>query len=270
MKRVAIIGCGAIGSEIVKAIDEGYVKAELVALYDIVKDKCIELKNRLSKCNPSIVSSLDELLQLKPDVVVEAASQDAVKEYGERILRAGSWLVVLSVGALMDESVRVKLEKAATEGNAFIFVPSGAIAGIDAIKALRRAGIDRIVLRTRKNPKSIKPSDVIRFDPSKVSQPTVVYRGKASEAVKVLPFNVNVSATLSLASGMDIEVEVIADPQIDRNVHEILVESKASNISIRVENVPSPSNPRTSYLASLSAIELLKKLCNEERLIIGL
>lgn len=262
MKRVAIIGCGAIGSEIARAIDEGYVEADLVALYDVIKEKCEELASKLTKCKPLIASSIDEVLATSPNIVVEAASQEAVKQYAEKVLKSGADLVVLSVGALMDVELVERIKEAAREGNARVYVPSGAIAGLDAIRALRKVGIERVLLRTRKPPKSIKPCETLKFDPSKVVQPTVVFRGKASEAVKVLPFNVNVSAALSLASGMDIEVEVVADPTIEKNVHEIIVESKASRITIRIENVPSPTNPRTSYLASLSAIELLRKLCS--------
>ena len=269
MKRVAIVGCGAIGTEIARAIDEGYIKAKLVALFDVVREKCEKLASSLTRVKPCVVSSIDELLNLKPEIVVEAASQDAVREYGEKILRSGAWLVVLSVGALMDDSLLEKLQKAARDANSLIVIPSGAIAGLDAVKALRRVGISRVLLRTHKPPQSIKPCEAIHFDSSKVIQPTIVYRGKASEAVKLLPFNVNVSATLSLATGVDAEVEVIADPTIDRNVHEIVVESKVSKITIRVENVPSPNNPRTSYLAVLSVIELLRRLCSNDRIVIG-
>ncbi|NPA97193.1 MAG: aspartate dehydrogenase [Crenarchaeota archaeon] len=269
MRRIALIGCGAIGSEIAKAIDEGYVAAELVAMFDIVREKCEDLRSKMRRAKPRIASSIDELLELKPDIVVEAASQEAVRQYGEKILSSGAWLVVLSVGALMDRDLLEKLLEAAQRSSAMILVPSGAIAGLDAIRALRRAGIDRVLLRTRKPPRSIKPCEAIKFDPSKVTQPTVVFRGRASEAVKLLPFNINVSAALSLASGKDAEVEIVADPSIDRNIHEIVVESKASRITIKVENVPSPSNPRTSYLASLSAVELLRRLCGGEKLVVG-
>jgi len=269
VKRVAVIGCGSIGSEVVRAIEEGYVKAELVALYDIIKDKCVELTKQLRSQEPRVVSDLRELMTEKPEIVVEAASQDAVREYGEEVLRGGASLVVLSVGALMDPNTLNKLLKAAEEGNTYIYVPTGAIAALDAVRALRRVGFEKVTLRTRKPPTSLKLVGEPTKDLSKVREPTAVFRGKASEAVKKLPFNINVSAALSLASGTDAEVEVIADPNVRRNVHEIEVISKASRITVRVENVPSPRNPRTSYLATLSAIELLRKLTSPDRLIVG-
>jgi len=269
MKKIAIIGCGAIGSELVRAIAQGLVKANLVALFDVLRDKCINLVDKYGLKETHVVESLEDLMKLNPDVVVEAASQEAVKQYAAKILEKGSSLVVLSVGALMDSELLNRLVEIASKTRARIYVPSGAIAGLDAVKAIKIVGFDRIVLRTRKPPKSLKPVEGLRFQPDKITQPTIIYRGRASEAVKVLPFNVNVAAALSLASGVDVEVEVVADPTIDRNMHEIVLESKASRITIRVENVPSPSNPRTSYLAALSAIELLKKVCEENILEIG-
>ncbi len=270
MKRVAVIGCGAIGSELVKAVAKGIVRAELVALFDMVKDKCVDLVGKYGLKNTRVVESIDDLLATNPDVVVEAASQDAVRQYAIKILERGSSLVVLSVGALMDRDLLGKLVDIASRSGARIYVPSGAIAGLDALKAIRIVGVNRVVIRTRKPPRSLKPCGALSYRPESVTQPTVVYRGRASEAVKVLPFNVNVAAALSLASGIDVEVEVVADPTIDRNVHEIIVDSPASRITIRIENVPSPSNPKTSYLAALSAIALLKKVCEEEVLDVGI
>jgi len=267
--RVAIIGCGAIGSVLAKAVDEGYVDVELVALMDIVKEKCSELAASLGRCKPDIVTDIDELLAKEPDVVVEAASQQAVRDYAKKILSEGISLVVLSVGALMDSEFLKELEDLAHRHNAYIYIPSGAIAGLDAVKALRRVGFRKILLRTRKPPKSLRFSKNYTLQLSRASGPVTIYKGVASEAVKLLPFNINVAATLSLAAGKDVEVEVLADPSIQRNVHEIVIESPASNIVVRVENVPSPENPRTSYLAALSAIELLRRIAGDERIIVG-
>jgi len=268
MKRVAIIGCGAIGSELAQAIDRGTVRARLVALMDIYPEKCVELTKSFSSSRPLVTRELNELLSTNPEIVVEAASQEAVRSYGEEILSRGIDLVVLSVGALMDEELRKRLVAAAERGDSRIYVPTGAIAALDAVRALRIVGIERVVLRTRKPPKSLKLVGK-EVDLSSVREPTVVYRGRASEAVRVLPFNVNVSAALSLAAGMDAEVVVVADPSTQRNVHEIEIESSASRITVRIENVPSPRNPRTSYLAVLSAIELLRKLCSPDRIVVG-
>lgn len=247
--KLAIIGCGAIGTLIAKYIDEkkldGWV---LISMYDKIYDRAIKLRDSLGIVKPSISESVYELLSLKPDLVVEAASQEAVEEYGELILNSGSDIVVLSVGALMDESLLERLKKAATVNGKRIYVPSGAIAGVDALHALSLVGFDEITLRSSKPPEALS---------GKVG---TLFKGHAEEAVKLFPANINVAATLRLASGSNVAVEIVSDPSLRTNLHEIIAYSKASNIAIKVENKPDPDNPRTSYLAGLSVIALLKKL----------
>ena len=250
--RLAVIGCGAIGSEIVDAIRRGIVKAELTALMDIYPERCSEIARGMDVL---ITKSLDALLATNPDIVVEAASQQAVREYAPRVLEEGKILVVLSVGALLDRETLAALKRAAEKGGGRVYAPTGAIAGLDAVRAARLAGIERVLLRTRKNPKSLGVE---------AEEEKVLYRGPASEAVKRYPFNVNVAAALALAAGVEPVVEIIADPKVDRNIHEVIVESRATRLSIRVENVPSPRNPKTSYLAALSCIELLRRLTRGE------
>lgn len=264
---MAVIGCGNIGSVLVKAVDEGVVEnADVVGLYDIYPDKCRRLASQLKRLRPAVVPTFEQLLKLSPDVVVEAASQQAVREYGLRVLEAGSDLVVLSVGALMDRELLSKLMGMARRTRRHIYIPSGAIAGLDAIYALSLDKIESVKLVTRKPPKSLADAPYVKekgVDLENLRQPTKIYEGPAGEAVKHFPANVNVAAALSLAAKREATVEIVADPTINRNIHEIHVDSEASKITIVVENVPSPMNPRTSYLAALSAIALLKRLADE-------
>ncbi len=251
MKKVAIIGCGAIGGVIARSVDRGDVDAELVALMDIQPEACIRLKESLTRQKPSIATSIEEVLGLRPDVVVEAASQEAVKQYAERILEVSD-LVVLSIGALLDSEVYQKVVGAATRTGRRVYIPSGAIGGLDVLRAYARAGVSRLKLTTRKPARTLGAA---------VTAPTVVFRGRASQAVKAYPKSLNVAATISLAAGVEAEVELVADPNIDRNIHEIEAESPAGRLRIVLENVPSPENPKTSYLAALSAVTLLRELC---------
>ena len=272
MRKVAIIGCGAIGSELARAIDEGVVPAELVALYDVIKDKCIDLSKSLKNVKPLVANNLDELLSTKPDVVVEAASQEAVREYGLKILKSGAEFMIMSVGALLNEGLLNELLEATRKYGVKIHVPTGAIAGLDAIRALKLVGIEEVVIRTRKPIKALAKSPHVRrlgIDLSSIKEPTTIFRGSAREAVKAFPANINVSAALTLAAGVEAKVEIVADPTIDRNIHEIEVRSKASKLLIKVENVPTPTNPKTSYLATLSAIEALKEICEERGIKVG-
>jgi len=269
--RVAIIGCGAIGSVLVEAICRGSVKAELVALMDIYPEKCENLVKSLCRGVPNIAicRNLECLLNVKPQLVVEAASQQAVKEYVPRVLSHGVSVVVLSVGALLDKNILNAVKEASRASKARVYVPSGAIAGLDAVKALANAGIDRVVLRTYKNVRTFDPETLRRLGFDKVMERTKIFEGRGDVAVRLFPANINVVAALALAAGQIPWVEVYADPKLERNIHEIVVEGKASTISIRVENVPHPLNPRTSYLAALSAVQLLKELAGEENIAVG-
>ncbi len=253
--RIAIIGCGNIGGEIVRAVCGGRLKSNVTALMDRYPEKCFHLALILEKSTglrPVVAEGIEDLLEVKPDLVVEAASQEAVRQYARRILERGIDLVVMSVGALLNEEFLQ--EVSSLDGR--IYVPSGAIAGLDAVRAMRHSGITRIVLRTRKNPRSLG---------MKLEERKVLFEGPASRAVKEFPFNVNVAAALSLAAGREAWVQVIADPGVEMNVHELEIVSDASTLRVAVENRPSPSNPRTSYLACLSAVELLRSLEDKVR-----
>jgi len=264
--RIGIIGCGNIGSEIAKAVDRGEIGAELVGLFDIAPDRCVALASLLEKQRPKICANLDELLDSKPDVVVEAASQEAVRMYAPRIVRSGISIVVLSVGALMDpELLRELLEESRISG-AKIYIPSGAVGGLDIVKAASLRGCE-VVLTTRKPAKALKGSPgAANVDLDNLVEPVTLFEGDAVTAVKLFPANVNVAATLSLACGKPIRVRVVADPSIDRNIHEVEIRGAFGEAKIVLKNVPSPTNPRTSYLAVLSAIELLREIASNIRI----
>ncbi len=246
--RLCVIGCGNVGRIIARAVDEGTLEVDL-KYYDRNPKKCEELGKPYSK-------GFEEFLE-GCDVVLEAASPQAVKEFGAKVLERAD-LIVLSVGALLDEELLRELLEVAERNDKRIFVPSGAIAGLDAIKALSLVGIDEVTLVTTKNPKALGVE---------AKERKVLFEGDAKEAVKRFPFNVNVVAALSLAAKRLAKVKIVADPNVDKNVHEVYVKSKASDLYIKVENVPSPMNPKTSYLAALSVIELIKEI--GERLRVG-
>ncbi|UXD21246.1 aspartate dehydrogenase [Ignicoccus pacificus DSM 13166] len=245
--KICVIGCGNVARVLKEKLEE-----ELV-FYDRHPEKCKEL------CENCFFEDPIEMFESGCDLIVEAASPKAVEELGlEAVKRAD--LLVLSVGALINEELREKLIKVAEESGHKVYVPSGAIAGIDAIKALREVGIDEVRITVRKNPKSLGVE---------TSEEKVLFEGSAEEAVKKFPFNVNVVATLKLASGAPVKVRVVADPKVDRNIHQIEVISKASNVFIRVENVPSPYNPKTSYLAILSVLRTIKEIAKGGVLRVG-
>jgi aspartate dehydrogenase len=272
-KRIGIIGCGTIGRELALAIDNSYVgDVALVFLFDTITNASSNLKDRLVNNNPSIFSKFSDLTSSQSykqaDIVVEAASQEAVRMFAEKIVSSNKSLMIMSTGALSDSHLLDALCNAVTQHNGRIYVPTGAIAGIDAIRSVRHL-LDFVMLTTTKNPKALAGApffELRSINPESIKKRTLLYEGNASDATKMFPSNVNVAVVLSLAGRGTINtmVRVIADPRATQNEHEIIARGRFGEISILVRNTPSPSNPKTSYLASLSAIECLRRICNDK------
>jgi aspartate dehydrogenase len=241
VKRVGIIGCGAIGTLIAEAAEIGIFECEELVLYDYNTEKAEKLRKSL-RLPVRVAKNVGEMIELNPAVIVEAASQQAVREYINEILAKKVEIVVMSVGALLD--LDVKRDK--------VHIPAGAIGGLDAISTAALAGIDEVILTTRKNPKTLDKNN---------RQEESVYEGSAQEAVKLLPREMNVAATLALTVQPEkVKVKVISDPKVDRNVHEIRVKWRYGDMFLKFENDPHPENPGTSALAAWSATKLLKEL----------
>jgi len=262
MLDVGIVGCGAIGTILARFITEDASGLRLVS----ISDRHIEKSERLaSTLTPQpLIESVSQMAE-HTDIIVESASVSAVPEVARTALSHGSQVMIMSVGALADPELRSELVELAKKNNTKIHVPSGAIIGIDGIKAAKIVGMKRVVLKTRKHPESLKDAPYIkekRINLDSLTEETLIFTGTAREATTAFPTNINVAATLSLA-GIGPEktsVEIYADPHLARNVHEIEVEGSFGRFTTRVENVPSSENPRTSYLAALSAIATLKKM----------
>jgi aspartate dehydrogenase len=246
--RLGIIGCGAIGSDVAKAADK-MTEIDTIYLFDINKENSLVLADDLKK---AVAKNVKEFLP-DVDVVMEAASQRAVVEYAEMILQAGKDLIILSIGSLLDDDFRKRLMAIATEKKCKIYLPSGAVCGIDGIKAAQMAEIDQITLVTTKPPASLG------IDTDKRQ---TLFDGYARDAIKKFPQNINVAACLSLAgTGFDnTRVKIVTDPVTANNSHRILAHGKFGRLRSEMENLPNPRNPRSSYMASLSAIACLRKI----------
>ncbi len=260
MLKIGVVGCGTIGGEICRAIDAGTVRAELVGVCDLDQAKIGAVNLRLRK---RVVSLSQAALIQAADLVVEAVSRAAAPAIIREALRAGKDVVVMSVGGLIEWAEEAS-ELAAQHG-ARIYVPTGAIAGLDAVKAALAGGISRVTLTTRKPPQALAGAPYLVDHPvdlAGLQRETVIFSGPAAAAIPGFPANVNVAAALSLAGiGPEkTEVRILADPDSDTNTHEIEAEGAFGRLFVRVENVPSPGNPKTSYMAALSAIALLRRL----------
>ncbi len=251
MIRIGLLGCGNIGHIIAKYREN----VEIVAWYDQVFQKASDLS---AEYGGKPFRDFPSFLAEDFEYVVEAASVKAVRQFGELVLSNKKHFIILSVGALADRNFRDSLINAAIAGERKVYIPSGAVAGLDNLKVGQISHMSRLMLRTTKSPDSLGiPAEEKRL----------IFKGKANECIKEFPKNVNVSVALSLAAGMDADVELYADPEVDRNIHEIYAEGDFGEMYIRVSNVPSPDNPATSYLAALSILTLLRNL--DQPLVVG-
>lgn len=265
-KTVGIVGCGAIGSALAEHIDK---KLKLfvgkIILCDSDPSRAGELAGKLA--GAVIAKSVDEVVE-NADLVIEAASPDIVPGLLERAIDGGKDAMIMSIGGLLGNE---GLLDRAREKAVSVILPSGAIAGVDAIKAARIAGIESVTLTTRKPVKGVKGAPFLLekgIDTDKITGETVVFEGNARDAMKGFPRNINVAALLSIA-GIGAErtmVRIIISPEYSRNTHEIEVKSGSGNFFMRTENVPFPENPKTSYLAALAAMAAIESYFDTVRI----
>ena len=267
MKKIGLLGCGAMGTQIALAIDSGKIPAKLTHVYDKSKEASESLVSKL-KNKPEIVENSHLLSSNPVDLVVEAASQDAVKDVALSVLQNRKDLVIMSAGAMLDESVFEVLSDACKEFKKTIYLPSGAIAGIDALKSVQKE-LESVTLTTTKHPRSLKGARFFEnssIDIDNIKEKTTIFEGTATEAVKSFPANINVAALLSL-TGLGSEktrVRIVADPKTEKNTHEIEAKGKFGKMSLKIENIPDENNPKTSRLAILSVIERLRAICSDD------
>jgi aspartate dehydrogenase len=262
--RVGLIGCGVIGGFVLDAFAAGkFDHAELVMICQR-SERPEEKKKALSR-GIQWVTKAEELWKEKLDVIVEAASHEALEEHGVKILKAGMDLIPVSIGALVDAGLLARLIDAAAESGSRLHLPSGGIGGLDAIQGLVLQGVEEISMTTRKPPqawKGIPYVDQLGLDMDKITAPTLLYEGPARDCVKKFPQSINIAAALSLA-GIGFErtkIRILADPGITHNTHEIQYRGEAGRLTMKFENVTVPANPKTTYLACLSVLAALKNI----------
>ena len=264
--KIGIIGCGTIGSLLAEACEKDLNKeVKLVALYDMDTSKEKALRNKLKMTTAP--TPLRDVIK-KSDFIIEAASAEVSARIADMAISAGKDVMVMSVGGLLKRQGLI--EKAKRNG-CKIYLPSGAICGLDGVKAARIGNIRSVTITTRKPPEGLRGAPYIkekRIDLKSIKKETVIFEGSAAQAVKAFPKNINVSATLSLAGVGDkkTRVKIIVSPQHKKNIHEIELKGNFGRIYTRCENVPSVANPKTSMLAALSAVATLRGITEAVRI----
>jgi aspartate dehydrogenase len=244
MMIIGLLGCGNIG-HIIAGHADGF---EISAVYDKVFTKAQEIAGI---CHGQAYEDFESFLCANTDIVVEAASVSAVRAFAGKVLSHKKDLVIMSVGALADPIFREEIREIARRNGRKVYIPSGAIFGLDNLKVGKISQITKLLLRTTKSPASLGID---------TSERKKIFSGKANECIKAYPKNVNVSVAMSLAAGRDADVELWVDPEVDKNMHELFISGDFGETYIKVINHPSPDNPATSYLAALSILSLLKDI----------
>jgi len=261
--RVGLIGGGVIARLFLEQAQRGTMSdAEVVAVMG--RSERSRAKALAREFGITFVTERDDLIASRPQVVIEAASHEAVHEHVEALLSSGIAVIVLSAGALVDDRLRERVERAAARHHALLYVPSGGIGGLDALKAVCAAGADEVSISVTKPPagwKNIPYVERLGIDLDRLDRAVTLFDGTAREGVPHFPANVNIAAALSLAGiGFDrTHLTVVADPALAFNTHFIRIRGPTGSIDLRFENLPSPNNPKTAMLACFSALAALKQ-----------
>lgn len=257
--KVAIGGFGAIGQAVAARLDRGEPGLRLVAVS--ARDHAKALANMADYRTKVPVLPLAELAE-HADIVVECAPAAVFREIAEPTLRAGKIFLPLSVGALLMHDDLIGL---AERNGGRIIAPTGALLGLDAVRAAAEGKIESVTMITRKPPAGLEGAPYLveqGIDVSALAEPKKIFEGSAREGAKGFPANVNVAAALALAGiGPDrTRLEIWADPGVSRNVHRIRVEADSARFEMTIENIPSGENARTGRITALSALAALKGL----------
>lgn len=253
IKTVGIAGLGAIGSAVGRKLRKGIDGLQWTAASDITPNDEFDIP----------LLTFEELAK-QCDIIIECLPPAIVPELTQYVFKEQKTLILISSCALLMSPEILNTHK---DTHSRIIVPSGALAGIDGVKALRELGIQKSIITSNKHPRGFKGAPYVEemgINLEQIRTRTKIFEGNALEAAKGFPANVNVAATLSL-SGIGAEktrVEIWADPDAIGNSHEITVTGEFSTIKSRIENMPDPANPKSSMLAAQSIVTTLKDMNN--------
>jgi aspartate dehydrogenase len=257
--KVGIAGFGTIGSIVGRALDEGLDGLSLEAVAGGDRGRTVAALSRLGR--PVDVVTIAELAR-RCDVIVECAPSEVFDSIARPVLQAGRILLTVSAAALLRHPDLIELAKSS---GGRIILATGALLGLDAVRAAAEGHIQSVTMITRKPPKSLRGAPYLlanHIDIDHLSAPLKLFDGSAREGALGFPANVNVAAALALAGiGPDrTRLEIWADPSLSRNTHTIKVEADSARFGMTIENVPSPDKPGTGRITALSVIAALRAL----------
>ncbi|PCJ99852.1 MAG: aspartate dehydrogenase [Zetaproteobacteria bacterium] len=253
--KIGIAGIGAIGSALARAL----TSEEGIGQYKL---DCISDPDAKSNFN---VPNVDfDTLMTRCDLTVECLPTAVVPELATAAFKSNTDIIFISAAALLLYPQIMDNHKTSESR---IYIPSGALCGLDGVRAMRELGIKSAKIASTKPPLGFNGAPFIienNISLSDIKDKTLLFEGNALEASKGFPANVNVAATLSLAGigAKNTRVEIWADPMAKSNMHEITISSKYSTLTSRIENMPDPMNPKSSILAAQSIVSTLRNMNN--------
>src|SRR5690625_1927418 len=254
--NIGLIGVGSIGTFLMEKLNRENILSgyNITAVFDERNKSNERLEILSQKYGFYVHHELDDFLASDVDIVVECANVEVVKKYARQIIKQKD-LFLISVGALVDPVLYEDLQSIAQRKRRKVYLPSGVIGGLDVLRAAHvLGGLDEVKLVTR------KPAETLTADA--IKEETIVFDGPAKEAIKAYPKNANISIIISI-SGIGIDktrVKIIADPKVDKNIHQLEAHGDFGKLELKLENNPSPDNPKTSYLTAMSILSSLKSL----------
>lgn len=250
--NIGLIGAGAIGKFLLKKInEEQHGKLRITSIYVRNREKYQELE---AQFGVTLFTDLRAFLDSDIDIVAEAADVQAVNQLLPDVIKEKD-VVLISIGALVDEAFLTEISSLSSGYKNTLYLPSGGIGGLDLVQNANSLGtVESASLTTRKPAHSLVSEEI--------TEPEVVFEGKAADAIKKFPKNMNVSIVLSLAGiGIDkTTVRLVADPNIDKNIHQVDLKGDFGEATVSITNNPLPENPRTSYLAAMSVLATLERI----------
>lgn len=265
MKRVAIIGCGALGTTLMRIVKERM--GDRYALCGVMAAHIGHAQETAMRWGCHAYGSAQALVDDRPDIAVELAGVDAVREHAETILRAGIPLAVASVGALADDALRERLAAAARAGETTLIVINGAVGGFDVLRTLAMQGSVELTIDNAKAPRSLNGAPHLKGLALSEESEQLAFDGTAREAIAGFPKNVNVAIGSALAAGAlgSARVVIRSCPGMADNLHCIKASSPLADVEMRFCSRPDSENPRSSVITAYSAAALLEQLVSPIR-----
>ena len=257
--NVGIVGFGSIGSEVAKALING---VEDFSLYGITSRSKSNAQERIAKLDKNIkIYDLGTLVD-NCEIIIDCAPKEAFRDIATQCINKERKLITVSGSGILDN---LDLEELAKTKNSQIILATGAILGLDALRAASESNINSVTMTTRKPPNALSNAPFVinnNIELNNLLEPKLIFKGSATDGAKAFPANVNVAAAVGLAGigANKTKLEIWADPNLKRNTHKVQVDSDSAIFEMSIQNVQTPENPGTGKITGLSVIACLRGL----------